>query len=232
MNGILMKVFRMVLSYIEYIKLHLRKDLVLGSNTILSGSVFEGNNLINSGSCFQNSFIGRCSYIGKDCCLQHTYIGKYSSIAGNVKTYLGSHPSSIYVSTHPSFYMNTMHLLKHSFHKLDVPAIDLYKTVVDSKWVVSIGNDVWIGENVTILDGVTIGDGAIVGAGAVVTKDVPAYAIVVGVPAKIIRYRFDPEQISFLLKFKWWDKSYDWIQANHRMFSEIKDFRDKVSKSG
>ena len=72
--------------------------------------------------------------------------------------------------------------------------------------ITHIGNDVWIGLNATILDGVTIGDGAIVAAGAVVTKDVPPYAVVAGVPAKIIKYRFTESQIDFLLKFRWWEK--------------------------
>lgn len=68
-----------------------------------------------------------------------------------------------------------------------------------------IGNDVWIGAGAIILRGVTIGDGAVVGAGSVVTKDVPPYAIVGGVPAKPIRYRFPPEMIEQLLASRWWD---------------------------
>ena len=69
-----------------------------------------------------------------------------------------------------------------------------------------IGNDVWIGQNATILPGVHIGDGAIIGANAVVSKDVPPYAVVVGNPAVIKKYRFDEETIKTLLKLKWWDK--------------------------
>ena len=69
-----------------------------------------------------------------------------------------------------------------------------------------IGNDVWIGQNATILPGVHIGDGAIIGANSVVASDVEPYSIVVGNPVKLIRYRFDGELTSLLLKFKWWDK--------------------------
>ncbi len=72
-----------------------------------------------------------------------------------------------------------------------------------------IGNDVWIGTNAIVInskkDHIKIGDGAIIAAGAVVTKDIPPYAIAAGIPAKIIRYRFNNEVISKLLKSKWWD---------------------------
>ena len=77
-----------------------------------------------------------------------------------------------------------------------------------------IGNDVWIGNDVRIIGGITIGDGAIVGLGAVVTKDVPPYAVVGGVPAKIIRYRFEQDKIEELLRDKWWNKEEEWIKDN------------------
>jgi len=70
---------------------------------------------------------------------------------------------------------------------------------------IEIGNDVWIGNSATILDGARIGDGAIVAAGAVVTDNVPPYAIAGGVPAKIIRYRFDPDIVAQLLDIQWWN---------------------------
>ncbi len=76
-----------------------------------------------------------------------------------------------------------------------------------------IGNDVWIGQNATILPGVHIGDGAIIGANSVVASDVEPYSIVVGNPVKLIRYRFDEELTSLLLKFKWWDKPVEEING-------------------
>lgn len=76
-----------------------------------------------------------------------------------------------------------------------------------------VGNDVWIGQNVTIMPGVTIGDGAIIGANSVVAKNVDPYSIVAGNPIKIIRKRFDDELIELMLKFKWWDKEIEEINA-------------------
>ncbi|TLU65218.1 CatB-related O-acetyltransferase [Thalassotalea litorea] len=105
------------------------------------------------------------------------------------------HPKD-YFTTSPLFYR-----VKNTF-KLNIVNEDLE---FDEYSRVTIGNDVWIGARAIILDGVKIGDGAIIAANAVVTKDVPPYAIVTGVPAKINSYRFEKERINELLKLKWWD---------------------------
>ena len=94
----------------------------------------------------------------------------------------------------------------------------------EKKISIIIGNDVWIGANVKIMADVKIGDGAIIAAGAVITRNVEPYGIYGGVPAKLIRYRFDREDIEYLLKLKWWDKDEIWIKTNAHLFNNIKSF--------
>ena len=98
------------------------------------------------------------------------------------------------ISTHPVFFSTRM---QSGYTFADESYFEEYRGT-------TIGNDVWIGANAIVIDGVRIGDGAVVAAGAVVTKDVPAYAIVGGVPARIIRYRFLQTDIDVLLKINWW----------------------------
>lgn len=87
---------------------------------------------------------------------------------------------------------------------------------------IKIGNDVWIGRDAKIMDGVSVGDGAVVATGSIVTKDIPPYAIVGGVPAKVIKYRFDEVTIEKLLELKWWDFS-DKKIFEHKDFFNQKD---------
>lgn len=90
-----------------------------------------------------------------------------------------------------------------------------------------IGNDVWIGTGVMVLGGITIGDGAIIGAGTVVTKDVPPYALVVGNPGRIKRYRFTKEQVKKLLEMKWWDWPLEKINERKKDMEDIEVFLEK-----
>ncbi len=96
-----------------------------------------------------------------------------------------------------------------------------------------IGNDVWVGKGATVLAGRTVGDGAVVGARAVVTKSVPPYAVVVGNPARIARYRFDSDIRERLLALRWWDWDDDQIRARERWFmGDVESFLDEMERLG
>ena len=97
------------------------------------------------------------------------------------------------------------------------------------KSATTIGNDCWIGENVFFAGGLTIGDGAVVLAGAVVTKDIPPYAIVGGVPAKVLKYRYDDETVKWLLDFKWWNKDINWLRENWQLLCNINELKNAKS---
>lgn len=105
-----------------------------------------------------------------------------------------------------------------------------------TKGLTVIGNDVWIGNNAVILQGIKIGDGAVVAAGAVVTKNVPPYSIVGGIPAKVIRYRFDDQMIEKLLKLKWWNNDIKWCEERINFFHKddfnIEDLDKLLTESG
>ena len=95
-----------------------------------------------------------------------------------------------------------------------------------------IGSDVWIGHNVTVLDGRRIEDGAVVGAGSVIAEDIPSYAIAVGNPARVLRYRFTKSDIEILRKTRWWDMPNSVIRNNVDLFylSDVKTFASKISE--
>lgn len=179
-------------------------------------TIFSGKNEIGESS-IKNSQIGFASFIGSGCEMNNCKIGKYCSISSMVKVVEFTHPTNM-VSSYPGFYDSSIKRFPFSSTIFD----EALKT--DSGFSCEIGNDVWIGRNVLIKGGVTIGDGAIIGMGAIVTKDVPSYAIVAGVPAKILRYRFSKEQIERLLSIKWWDWSPDIIETRKSFFSDINAF--------
>ena len=145
--------------------------------------------------------------------IEFSDIGKFSSVARNALIGLGPHPSD-FVSTHIFFYVP-----KPNF---GYPAESLF---FDASARTTIGNDVWIGAGACVKAGVVIGDGAIIGAGAVVTRDVPPYAIFGGVPARLIRYRFDESDIQLLLKSEWWNRDIAWIRSNYIKFHDINALR-------
>lgn len=190
----------------------------LSKNTEINSNVKVYKN-----SSVVNTIIDKGTYLGWNCIYNNCVVGKYCSIAPYSEVVYGRHPSQKYVSIHPAFYS----LRKQAgFTFVDNQKYEEFKFYNKDKNIsVEIGNDVWIGYGAKIIEGVKIDNGAIVAAGALVVNDVPAYAIVGGIPAKIIRYRFREEDIKFLLDLKWWNNSEEWIKLHAKYFDDIENLR-------
>lgn len=176
----------------------------VGDNSSLLKSKLGEYVAINRNCVLDRSEMDFGSYINYNTTLKNVIVGKFCCISWNVCLYGGSshnyHAPSMYTKYH----------WKHIFGS----SID---TTGDEKAKVIVGNDVWIGNGAIVINGVTIGDGAIIGAGAVVTKDVPPYSVVAGVPATLLKKRFDDSVVKRLLDIKWWDWPKDVISANEKL---------------
>ena len=154
--------------------------------------------------------LGEYSCIARNSSITNCKIGKFCSIGPNFCCGLGIHPVNG-ISTSPMFYSTAS---QNGFSLCERNKVEEFRETI-------IGNDVFIGANVTVLDGVTIGDGAVIGAGAVVTKDIPPYAIAIGVPARVKNYRFNMSTITKLLQSKWWDGDMDTFSRVESCFFDI-----------
>lgn len=165
--------------------------------TIKNPNIIVGDFTYIADSEFESHVTHHYDFIG-----DKLIIGKFCQIAAGVEFVMnGANHQMNAVSTFPFYTLEGWNMKPPAAS--DMPF----------KGDTVIGNDVWIGQNATILPGVHIGDGAIIGANSVVASDVEPYSIVVGNPVKLIRYRFDGELTSLLLKFKWWDKPVEEINA-------------------
>ena len=165
---------------------------------------------IGSGTSVLNSAFGDYSYCTKGCDFANTEIGKFSNIASGVRTGATDHPLTT-ASLHHFLYRSAAY-----WENAENDAAWFEKRRARRAY---IGHDTWLGHNAQVKPEVTVGHGAVVASGAVVTKDVPPYMIVAGVPAKPIRARFSEAVATRLMDMAWWD----WDHATLR--ARLEDFR-------
>ena len=183
-----------------------RKIYLYKEQSVVGVTLGEGSYLVQ----------GSLEFGGAQC---HVLIGKYSSIAHGIKFIAGLNHDSRGVSTYP---------FQEIFEGVFDKNAELHPQCNHCQII--IGNDVWIGAYATIMGGVKIGNGAVIGAGAVVAKDVPPYAIVVGNPAGVIKYRFDEATIEWLQKLRWWNWTPEKIKSYWPEMENMEAFKEKYCK--
>ncbi|MDQ7060706.1 MAG: CatB-related O-acetyltransferase [Sulfurimonas sp.] len=198
-------------------KNNIHAKVSISSTAKINNSILKYYSRLKDYSELHNSTLGKYSYISQYSIVNKSKIGKFCSIANGC--YIGLWEHNTDVSTH-SFY-----LYEHSGD-----FVKGYKNYDKDNIETIIGNDVWIGANAVVMKGVTISDGVIIGASAVVTIDVPAYAIAVGNPARVIKYRYNDKDINWLLKLKWWNFSRKKLKKiiDKNGFNDFKAFKKQL----
>ncbi len=175
---------------------------------------------IGANCVLMESTLDDYSYLAGDAQIVYSTIGKFCSIASHVRINPGNHPMDR-VTQHHSTYRR----VEYGFDTEDDLAFFQWRR----DHACTVGHDVWIGHGAVIMPGISIGTGAVIGSSAVVTKDVAAYSIVVGVPARPVRRRFDDTTIDALLRIAWWD----WDRATlEERFAELRDVKAFTAKYG
>lgn len=177
----------------------------IGDRCIIDDSAMGTYVEIGPFNYIENSQIGDYSYTGPNCYLQNTILGNFCSIAASVRMGPTDHPME-----RPTQHHMTYRRSLYGFGPDDQSFFDQRQARQ-----LTVGHDVWMGHGVIVMPGLRIGTGAVIGAGSVVTRDIPPYAIAVGNPARVIKFRFDPETRQGLLSTCWWE--WDHETLNQRM---------------
>ena len=208
------KIFRLLIVRLKFPNAKISSSAIISLDTILANKGVHILQHSRIGSCK----IGRYTYIAANCTFERTEIGSFVSIGSDVICGMAKHPLN-YISTYPGFYSDKASGSEWFGYNHDFAE---HQPVI-------IGSDVWIGARSTILGGIKVGNGAVIGAGSVVTKDVPAHAVVAGVPARVIRYRFDEELSKKILDAKWWEASDVLLKKSAKYAQNPNDFIDYLS---
>lgn len=182
------------------------ENCCIGEESDIVGACLYEHSELGRRNIVRYSTLGKGSYTGTNTVINKADIGKYSSISWNVSIGGGTHQYNK-VSMYTGYWFN------RTFGIENTENFPYYRT--------QIGNDVWIASGANIIGGINIGDGCVVGAGAVVTKDIPPYSIVVGVPARVVKKRFDDETIDLLEKIQWWDWPDELIKERYAFLSNV-----------
>jgi len=159
--------------------------------------------------------LGDYSYVMKACNIIYTDIGKFANIASEVRINPGNHPVE-WVSQHHFLYRCKL----YGFADEDRESFFHWRSLQR----VTIGHDTWIGHRAIILPGICVGNGAVIGAGSVVSRDVPAYGIVAGVPAKVLRFRFPKAIREAFENIGWWNWDHETLRQRLEDFYDIRRF--------
>jgi phosphonate metabolism protein (transferase hexapeptide repeat family) len=174
-----------------------------------------------------DSVLGRYTEVGAGCSISHSSMGDYSYCVGGTQIAYSTIGKFSNIAAHVRIYASMHPMDRASLHHFTYRSAQYFEGEDDDQsffdWrestPISIGHDTWIGHGAVIMPGVTVGNGAVIGSNAVVTRDVPAYAIAVGVPAKVVRMRFDERTVERMERLAWWDWSHDTLRQR------LDDFR-------
>jgi len=187
------------------------KTPVIHRTASVRASTFGVYNEVGARTKVAECSFGDYSYVVHDSDIIYTTIGKFCSIAAHTRINPGNHPLQRVALSHFTY--------RSSSYDMGPDDAEFFNWRRSFRCV--MGNDVWIGHGAIILPGVKLGNGAAVGAGAVVTKDVPPFAIVVGNPGRVLRYRFSPEIIAALERISWWDWEHDKLRQGMQDFRHM-----------